>query len=217
MIKKYCDSSYLLEENMVRTTLILGLLLLSTKALASGMGWSMYPLLTDKKMLSAEMVGDFSAGGGIGFQARYTQRLNSQSTIDGGIGYTSGERAGKIFLGYDYEFFPDYAKQPRISLKGQYSNGKEFNERVNRIHVAPMVSKGFNFWGHEGFPYLAIPMGVNLNSASKTYGWYSQVNVGITGKVPWMKYEHLLTQLEGQINLTNSYSGVYMGLSFPLN
>ena len=202
---------------MFRSTLILMLILTSAKVSASGMGWSMFPLLTDKKMLSAEMVGDFSTGGGIGFQARYTQKLSSQGTADAGIGYTSGERAGRIFLGYDYEFFPDYLKQPRISLKGQYSNGKEYNERVNRIQAAPMVSKGYNFWGHEGFPYLAIPMGVNLNSASKTYGWYSQVNLGITGKIPWDKYEQLLAQLEAQVNLTNSYSGLYIGLSFPIN
>lgn len=217
MIEEYCDSSYLLEENMLRSLLILVLFLTTSGAWASGMGWSMYPLLTDKKMLSAEIIADFTSGGGAGLEATYTQRLSPVSTIDGGIGYTSGERAGRVFLAYDYEFFPDYMNQPRISLKGQYSNGKEFNQRVNRIHGAPMVSKGFNFWGHEAYPYLAIPLGVNLNSASKTYGFYSNLNLGIVGKLPWEGYQHLLAKLETQFNFTNSYSGVFLGMSFPLN
>ncbi|RLA63969.1 MAG: hypothetical protein DRQ88_00955 [Epsilonproteobacteria bacterium] len=202
---------------MLRSLIIMVLFLNTSGVWASGMGWSMYPILTDKKLLSAEIVGDFTAGGGAGFQARYTQRLNSKMTLEGGLAYTSGERAGKLFLGFDYELFPDYLKQPRISVKGNYSNGKEYEERVNRIDAAPMVSKGFNFWGNEAFPYLAIPMGVNLNSASRTYGFYSNINVGITGKVPWEKYEHLLTQLEAQFNLSNSYSGIFIGLSFPIN
>jgi len=202
---------------MVRSILILGLLLSTTKVWANGMGWSMYPLLTDKKMLSAEIVGDFTAGGGAGFQARYTQRISSKSTVDGGLGYSSGERAGRIFAGFDYELFPDYAKQPRLSTKFVFQNAKEYLERVTRVSAAPMVSKGFNFWGHEGFPYLSIPLGVNLNSASSTYGFFSQMNLGITGKVPWQDYENLLMQFETQWNFTNSYSGVFIGLSFPLN
>ncbi len=41
--------------------------------------------------------------------------------------------------------------------------------------------------------------------------------MGITGKVPVEGYGHLTANLEGMLNLKDSYSGLYMGLAFPMN
>jgi hypothetical protein len=202
---------------MTKIVLVLGILLASTKIFASGMGWSMYPLMLDQKILSTEFVGDFSSGGGAGFQGRYTQRVGTNTIFDGGIGYASGERAGRIFLGMDYELFPDYMNQPRISLKTLLQNSKEYEERVTRLFIAPIVSKGFYFWGNEGIPYISVPVGVGLNNTSKTYAGFAHLSFGLVGKMPVERYNDILVKLEGQWNLTKSYSGMFLGVSFPIN
>ena len=38
--------------------------------------------MTDKKLISTEFTGVTSTGGGVGVQARYTQKLNKLTTLD---------------------------------------------------------------------------------------------------------------------------------------
>ena len=61
-----------------------------------------------------------------------------------------------IFL--DYEFFPDYMKQPRFSVKGLLQNVKDGDTRKNVFGVTPIFSKGFSFWGYEGFRMILSHM-----------------------------------------------------------
>jgi len=204
---------------MTKKILALGLLSLgfSSQVFASyGTGYSSYPMMSDKKFFSTEVTGITSTGGGVGAQVRYGQKINSALLIDAGVGISGGERTNRIFAGADYEIFPDYLNQPRVSVKTTITNAEEFGTRRNILSIAPTVSKGFSFWGYEAFPFVSIPMGLSLESGSKTYETISSFNVGITGNLPIERYSHLTGTLEAIVDLKDSYSGVFMGVSFPI-
>lgn len=52
--------------------------ILTSSAFSYGLGISNYPMLVDKKMISAEATGIFSSGGGMGFQGRFTQKVSQK-------------------------------------------------------------------------------------------------------------------------------------------
>lgn len=199
-------------------SLLVGLFaIVSTNVFAYGIGQSSFPLMPNKRLISTEMTGITSTNGGVGIQSRYTQKLNAATTLDAGLGISGGERSGRIFAGADYEVYPDYQRQPRISLKGTIENAKEFGKRRNIISIAPIISKGFSFWGQEAYPYLALPLGISLEGREKRYKTFVSSNLGINGRVPIDGYRHLTGMLETQINLNGSFTGVTVGMSFPVN
>jgi len=192
------------------------LVLCSAVVHAFGTGYSTYPMLTDSKLMSAELMGVTSTGGGVGIQARYTHKITQKWTVDGGAGVSGGERSSRFFASSDYEIFPDYMKQPKISIKTRLMNTKEFDVRRNVISVAPVVSKGFSFWGHEAFPYLSIPFDLSLDSKTKSYETSINASLGLTGNLPIEGYRHLTAFLEGTVGVKDSYTGIFLGVGFPL-
>ena len=203
--------------SLLALTLSLGLG--SSAAFAYGTGISTFPLEQDKKVLSAEVTGIVSSGGGVGLQARYTQKLNELSTVDAGLGISGGERTARLFAGYDYELFPDYDIQPRTSIKAFIENSKEFGTRRNILGIAPSMSKGFSFWGHEAFPYLSLPYGISLDGKRNEYETTLSANLGVSGRI---SHEYLATSkpvtanAEVIIGLRNSFSGLFVGFGYPI-
>ncbi|MBL6990945.1 MAG: hypothetical protein ISR65_14260 [Bacteriovoracaceae bacterium] len=185
---------------------------------AYGVGYSTFPSSKNTKMIASEFTGVISEDGGVGAQIRYAQKITDQATIDTGLGISGGERSsGRLFVGVDYEVFPDYMKQPRLSVKTSFANVKEYESRRNIISITPILSKGFSFWGHESFPYVAIPAGLNLSSNNETYKTTITMRIGINGKLPFKGYNHLLVNTELGVNIKDSYSGFSVGLSYPIN
>lgn len=189
----------------------------SLSAFGYGTGVSTYPLSMKKKLISAEFTGITSKGGGVGFQGRYTQKISKKSTFDLGLGMGGGERTGRIFAGLDYELFPDYQRQPKVSIKGGIENAREFEFRRNILKMAPTISKGFSFWGEEAYPFVSLPYGVSLASENKTYDTSLALNGGITGNLPIDGYRNLVGTFEATLNLKDSYTGVFIGVSYPIN
>lgn len=189
----------------------------ASTAFGYGVGFSSYPLMVDGKMAGAEMTGITSDEGGVGLQGRYTQRLTQGLTLDAGAGFSGGERSNRIFVGADYELFPDYMNQPRISLKTTWTNAEEFDSRRNIIGVAPIVSKGFSFWGKEGYPFFSMPVSLNLDSDTRQYETMIGANVGIMGNLPIDGYRDIVGKVEGMVDIKDSYTGIFLGLSLPLN
>ena len=203
---------------MKLVSLLASLMFLGSQTVfAYGTGYSQYPLLPEKRLVSTEFTGITSNGGGVGVQGRFTQKLNSKAVVDAGLGMSGGERDSRFFVGADYELFPDYGNQPRVSTRISFENAKEFDVRRNILSVAPTVSKGFSFWGEEAYPFISLPVAVNLDSDSKTYQSQMNLNLGVTGNLPISGYKHLIGSLEGTIDLKDSYTGVFLGVSYPLN
>ena len=197
--------------------LILSLSALSSTAWAYGTGYSSFPLSIEKRMLSTEVTGVTSSGGGMGVQARYTQKANEQLTVDAGLGMGSGERSGRLFTNADFEIFPDYMRQPRVALRAGFEYAKEFGAAKNILSIAPMVSKGLAISGREAFPFVSLPVAMNLNTDTKTYESTISLNTGINGHLPFEGYQNLIGSAEIQVGLKDSFTGVLVGLSYPLN
>lgn len=198
-------------------TLTTALVFTSGSAFGYGLGTSTYPLMTDKKVIGVEMTGIVSNGKGVGLQGRYTHKLTNKIIVDGGAGIGAGDRSNRIFAGADYELFPDYMKQPKISANFRIENAKEGENRKNIVTLAPKVSKGFSFWGTEGFPYAALPLGLSLEGETSTYTTTASLNLGIAGKLPIDGYRHLNASIEGIVGLKDSFSGIFLGVSYPLD
>jgi len=196
---------------------ILAMLMTST-VYAYGVGLSTFPLAAQKRMVSAEATGIVSNGAGAGVQARYTQNLNVGTTLDIGMGLSSGDRSSRVFAGMDYELFPDYEKQPRASIKASIANAREFGQTYNIFSIAPTFSKGFSFWGREGYPYIAIPYGVSLNGDRKTYATKLDLAIGANAPMAFIEgYEKLIGNVEITAGLQNSFTAIFMGVSYPIN
>ncbi len=196
-------------------TLALG----ASSAHAYGTGITSFPLEEGKKVISTEVTGIVSSGGGIGLQARYTQKLNEGSTVDAGLGIAGGERSARLFAGYDYQIIPDYENQPRISLKSFIENSKEFGARRNILGLAPTVSKGFSFWEHEAFPYISLPYGISLEGKQNSYKTTLSANIGVSSVIAGdfiSSKKPITANAEVIIGLNNSFSGVFLGFGYPV-
>ena len=179
-------------------------------------GYSNYPLNKRDKLIGIEATGVTSEGGGIGLQSRFTYKPSRKIVLDMGLGTSTGERDGRIFANTEYEIYPDYIRQPKFSLQVGLQNNNEYNVRKTKLLFSPILSKGFSIRNQEIFPFLAVPTGIALENDSKTYQSFMNINAGLTGKLPFRGYEHLLGTIEGSINLRNSYSGILIGISYPM-
>ncbi len=197
--------------------LAIGLAFFPAWALGHGGGQSAYPMPDRGKLVGVELTGDFSDGGGVGVQARYTQKISRPLIFDAGFGTSGGERSGRLFGGLEYEFFPDYGRQPRFALRGSFESASESRVRKNIFTLTPKFSKGLSFWGNEGHPFISVPVGVDLNSRTKTYRTLIAASVGVAGNLPWQGYKRLVASTEVRFNVQNSFSGVFFGISYPLN
>ncbi len=191
-------------------------ILISYNLFAYGIGITSHPLALKKPMITTEMVGHVSEGKGIGLQARFTQRLAPTVTIDAGVGISDSTRSNRAFFGTDIEFYPDYDKQPRIALKATVENAEEFGARRNIISIAPLISKGFNAWGAGVYPFLAFPVQLALKSEDKSYEMRTNISFGLTSKFPATDYERLLLNIEGNVNVSNSFSAVQLGITYSI-
>lgn len=191
-------------------------LCLSFGAYATTVGLSTHPFTMNKRVITTEFNSYLSTGSGMGITAKYFQRVDGKLNFDAGFGVTDGDRANRIFAGADYEIFPDYGRQPRVSAKALIETADFDGDRINTFGVAPTLSKGFSFWGKEAFPFLAVPLNVSLNTDEGTYETSTALAAGITGRIPLNGYENLVGNLETNVNLRNSYTAIVMGVSMPL-
>ena len=194
----------------------LGLISFSPKIFGYGMGLSSYPLKTKGSILTTELISFFSDGKGLGLQGRYTRKINGSVTLDGGIGVSDSGRNQRYFAGADIEFFPDYGKQPRISVKAFFQSAEEFEKRKNIIGGAPMASKGFAMFGKMIHPFIAAPVGLVLDQNTKQYEFRITGAFGIMGNIPVgdpKENKQLVYNVEANLNIQDSYSAIYFGIS----
>jgi len=191
--------------------------LLATNVFAYGTGISSYPLPAKTQALSVEVTNVMSNGSGTGFQGRYSNKLNEKLLVDGGVGFSTGQRSRRAFAAADYEIFPDYKSQPKVSARPFIEAANEYDSRRTILGAAPVVSKGFSVSDKELFGHISLPVGLNLNSANQQYQFVSNVAFGVSGQLPIEGYKNLIGHLEANINLKNSFSGFFTGVTYPFN
>ncbi|MBG60395.1 MAG: hypothetical protein CME67_02655 [Halobacteriovoraceae bacterium] len=191
-------------------------MMVSTASFATTVGLSTHPFTMNKSVVTTEFNSYLSSGDGMGITAKYFQRVNSRVNFDAGFGVTDGDRANRLFAGADYELFPDYGRQPRVSIKSLLETNEVDGDRINSLGFAPTLSKGFSIYGKEAFPFVALPMSVGLNTNEGTYETITALSAGITGRLPVRGFESLVGNIETNFNLRNSYTALVMGLSMPL-
>jgi hypothetical protein len=199
-------------------SLVLTLGITTQKVHAYGIGLASSPLESEAKLLSAELTGITSTGGGVGMQIRYTQKLDEKGTMDAGLGISGGEHSARLFAGYDFEILPDYENQPRSSIKVFVENSKEFRDRRNILGLAPTFSKGFSFWEKEAFPYISFPYAVSLNGNNNSYNTTLSANIGVSGIVPSDSgtNKQLTASAEAIFGLKDSFTGLFLGIAYPI-
>jgi hypothetical protein len=131
--------------------IVLTIAVMASSAFASQMGVSTHPFTMKKQVVSTEFNNYLGGADGMGLNARYYQRLNEKTNIDFGVGVTDGSYANRIFAGADFELFPDYGNQPRVSIKGLIGTQEIDGQRINNLGAAPAISKGMSFWGKKVF------------------------------------------------------------------
>lgn len=188
----------------------------ATAIASSTVGLSTHPLSMNNRVITTEFDNYFSSGDGMGITAKYFQNVDSKLNAEAGVSVNGGNTASRMFAAADYEIFPDYGRQPRLSAKAIIDTKDFDGDRINSIAIAPTVSKGFSFWGNEAFPYAALPMSVGLNTDEGTYETSTALAMGVTGRIPLQGYEKLIGNIETNFNLRNSYTAIVMGVSMPL-
>ncbi|MBF0360047.1 MAG: hypothetical protein HQK49_03510 [Oligoflexia bacterium] len=188
-----------------------------SQAAAYGMGISSFPLSPRTGTLTTEYSQFISNGSGMGLQARYTYKLSNQISLEGGVGMADSLKSKRIFAATDIEFYPDLENMPRLSVKPFVERASEFNNTKNIIGVAPTASKGYILWGKTAYPFIALPMGAVLDSNAQAYNFRTHLALGLVGNLPLEGHEKLIVNLEGNLNIKNSSSALYLGLSYPLH
>lgn len=200
----------------VRYLIILVFFNLSRFSLGYGIGYSSYPLKTKQRLVSIEMVGLLSSQGA-GISTRYIHKLNENLLLDAGLGLNGERMLGRIFAGLDITLWPDYRQQPKVSLKMMFENNQKFVNKRYLLSAAPTFSKSMSFWGKEGHPFIAFPFGINLEAGTgNQYESFMSIHLGITGSLPIQKFHKIVLNLEGMIDLKNTTSGMFIGISHPL-
>ena len=186
------------------------------QAFGNTVGLSTHPFSMKKNALSAGIDNYFSNGEGTGFSARYLRRINQSLNVDAGFGFTDGDRSSRFFAGADYEIIPDYGRQPRVSIKGLLENTDFDGDTVNSIGFAPTISKGFSFWGEEGYPFLSLPYRIHLNDDTGEYETAIGLTLGMTGNLPIDDFRNLIGNIEATIDIDNNYSALVLGIGYAL-
>ena len=183
---------------------------------ASTIGVSTHPFGIHNRVFTTESNSYLSNGSGAGLTAKYYHRFNNKVNLDAGFGITDGDRASKFSVGSEVEIFPDYGTQPRVSVKGIVETENFDGDRVNTFGFAPIASKGLSLWGNEAFPFVSLPVKVHLNQDTNEHETATALAAGITGRLPIQGYDNLVGNIEANMSLKNSYTGLVMGISLPI-
>lgn len=201
----------------MKSLVALCLMFTSVSLMASNVGVSTHPMVTSDQAITTEFNTFHSYGEGFGITGRYFRRINPDLTIDAGVGLATDDRPSSIYAAVDYQLFPDYDTQPRVSLKSGLESVEIEDDRWNIIGTTPIVSKSVVVNGQEFFPFVATPIRLGLNSETQKYRFFPEVNFGTTtGGFRIGDYDNLIGNVELGFDLSNGGSTISAGLTYPI-
>lgn len=175
---------------------------------ASVMGISTHPLNSNGKVFSAEMMGYMSDRNEMGAGIRYTQEVDDYKTFDFKVSGGQESRGLTLGMGLDFELLNEDIIQPRVSLKPYFEHQRFEDINSTYMGLAPSVRKGFSVARQEVFPYIAVPSGIKLDSATDEFVFYSSLSLGASMPFPMAGTDKLLLSLEANKNLGSSADSV---------
>lgn len=198
--------------------LTLVLVLFNDLAFGYGLGVSTYPLPAKSGALTTEFTSFLSNGSGVGLQARYLHKLSEVVQVEGSMGAASSDRSRRFALATDVELLSDFENRPRFALHPFIERATEFSESRNIIGIYPVLSKGYVFKEKAGYPFISVPISIATNTDKNPAQFRAALTGGIVGKLPFEFAEgrNLLVNLEGSLNISNSFSSLMLGLTYPL-
>jgi hypothetical protein len=180
--------------------IIFSLLFISFPAFASIVGVSTHPLGEEGKALSAEMTGHMSDQQELGMGVRYTQEFYSGRRIDFNVIGAERSRSFQANMGADFLVFQEDINTPRVSVKAFAGYLREDSIKNNIVGFAPTLRKEISIFGQSLFPYLALPNGIKINSATDEFVFLSALSLGTSFNFPGYSQDNLLLSLEGNKN-----------------
>lgn len=190
--------------------LILLILAICLPLQASIIGISTHPLNDEARVLSAEMTGYMSQRQEMGMGLRYTQEVDRGRLLDFTAGGAQDSRGLYLGGGMDFEMLREDVSQPRVSIKPYFQHQKYEGFKASLAGAAPTLRKGFSIEGNEFFPYLAVPTGIKIDSATDEFVYYASLTMGASMPLPAAGGDKLLVSVEGNKDLgaSSDYLGV---------
>lgn len=171
------------------------------------MGLSAHDFTKGKLFLTGEVFAKLNNDTGGGVQLQGTFRVDEKIKVNGGYAYHSGISNHRFFVGADYEVFPDYRDQPRVSVKGLLEaiipkHGSRFS-----IGLAPVISKGIAVDDKYLYPFISLPIFRNMGSY-KSF-WQMALGLGTTLNLN----SEFIINFEANIELKDYSSSILLGIS----
>jgi hypothetical protein len=190
-------------------TFFLVFLLLPVATWASVMGVSTHPFNDETRVISAEMTGYMSQRHEMGMGLRYSHEVSRYRMLDFSVAGGQDSRGLVMGGGMDMELLSEELYQPRVSVKPFMQYQKFEDEAFNLMGAAPSLRKGFSVQGQEFFPYVAVPMGIKIDSTSDEFVYYASMTLGMSMPFPGAQNEKILLSFEGNKNM--GASADYLG------
>lgn len=182
-------------------TIIFLSLFVSFSAFGSVIGVSTHPMNEEGRLLSAEVTGYMSQRNEMGAGLRYTQEVSDDRILDFTASGGQDSRGLTVGGGMDFTLLREDISQPRLSIKPYLQYQKFESESANLLGFAPTMRKGFSAGGKEFFPYLAIPTGIKVDSATDEFDTYASLTLGASMPFPGANNDKILLSLEGNKNM----------------
>lgn len=118
------------------------------------------------------------------------------------IGTGGGARTFRVGATADFEWFPDYDKQPGIATPFFFEFYDYNGSGLIMFGSKPMIYKTFYGKDAEYTPFLSLPLG--WQSYQSQFSGFMQIAFGTIFKLP--KEEHWRFTIEAGFNVSNAYT-----------
>lgn len=190
--------------------------IICTSAAASVVGITTHPLSDEARAITAETTGYFNQRHEMGFGLRYTHGLQQGQLLDISAGSARYSRGFSFGAGMDFELLRDEGAQPRVSIKPFYQHQKFEGNKYSVIGVAPTLRKSVEILGITFNPFLAVPLGVQIDSSDDEFDYYASLSFGASMAIPNTQ-DRLLVSLEANKNMGASSDYLSALLSWVWN
>lgn len=167
-------------------------------------GTSSYPL-EGRARVGVEAGGYLNRSGGTSAMARALFAINQESSVDLGLGTTTGARGARALIMARTSLLTEDTNTPALALRGGLeTTSDDQGARRNAIGGGPLITKGFSFDGHELYAYMHPTAQLGLEQTSDTFVWITQAAIGVNAPIAqgWtgavegvMGFQHAATAL----------------------